>query len=130
MMRIKIFYDMKTAFIDIKMDIPFFKTRGIEFPNFCLRESTFDGFPCAVSDPLAETVAEEEKKVKGCAAGSFIEKHDCAARFFFVAENAERMRIFIAKRTIDIRIGRDRPVFGGRRKLRLRLRKKIPASFF
>jgi hypothetical protein len=39
-------YHVKTAFVDIKMDIPLLKIWCVGLPDFCFRVQCFNGLPC------------------------------------------------------------------------------------
>ena len=54
MMLIEKFHNMKTTFIDVKVDIPFLEIRRYGFPNSCIWVLCFYGFPS--SKPQTMTV--------------------------------------------------------------------------
>lgn len=46
------FHNVKSAFIDIEVDVPFLKIGGAGLPYGCFRMQCFDSLPCTVSDAL------------------------------------------------------------------------------
>ena len=59
---------LKTTFVDVKMNIPFFKIGSTRFPYFRLWILLFNCFPCGVSNPFGvllryQTVFQDDSDV-------------------------------------------------------------------
>lgn len=64
MVYVKIFDDMKSTLIDIKMDVSFLKIWCEKLPYHSLRESLLDCSPCVKSQTLIQIFLEDEEQVR------------------------------------------------------------------
>ena len=58
------FHNMKTAAIDIEMDIPLFKIRSDCLPDLHIRVHLFDLAPCGIADSLAVYIGRNKEYLK------------------------------------------------------------------
>ena len=52
------FHYLKTAFVDVKVDVAPFKVRRVSFPDLCFRISCFNELPCFESNLLIDKFSE------------------------------------------------------------------------
>jgi len=62
-------HHVKTAFVDIEMDVPLFKIWCVGLPDFCFRVQFFDGLPRGKSHALTVAIHINEQKLKLVAVG-------------------------------------------------------------
>ena len=62
-------HHVKTALVDIEMDVPLFKVWRVGLPYFCFWVQSFNGLPCSESHALTVAVHIDEQKLKLIAIG-------------------------------------------------------------
>lgn len=80
-------HHVKTAFVDIEMDVPLFKVWRVGLPYFCFRVQSFNGLPSGKTHTLAVAVHIDEQKLKLIAIGIRMDGENRAAYNFSIQNN-------------------------------------------
>ena len=87
--------NLKTAFVDIEMDIALFKIGRTSFPNRSFRMQSFYRQPCAVADTFSMLFGRNEKNLKFIVMRFFVNLQNYAADYSAVKQYAICFAVWI-----------------------------------
>ena len=105
-------HDVKSAAVDVEVDVAFFKVRGEGFPFASIRMTCFDFVPDGLSDAFALTIDADEEQFQLIVSSFRVDFHDRSAGNGAIQKRGVCDCAGSIQRLIDVAFRKDR--FRGR----------------